>query len=1360
MSTAGLELSSFINPTLTWKTVSKGRSTLKRSRRTVLKNSKMGHEQNKSPKRLESQVPETGKATDITRRFGDSMEHIPIKKRRFLFRSPSPPPQSPRDETGELERSTCVSDQPTIAVPKKSEIDSSNVETLIRDAVSPGNDGKNITADEVCACGDDFSGIAILAACIDMLDKPSVNTVSAFEESVTKEQINLPKEHIVDDSLPVSFCVTGQTAERTKTSTASCDDRLHWDLNAPMDEWDHPLDDTIVDSTMKFETATVDCSVEKEQVNVCTAKEPSLQPSISGVNTDVAFSDVTHNVSGSKLAQKRDSHTGNSGLITDAAELNHNASDISQIQVVRVKTSEKQCIGPSSCMKDEPIPSGVSHVQVVDRYQIDHCLCLGSNDTKMSLSGGKRMVIASDLQDVAIEGSSSTVQVNNTEKSVMNLLLKPVSMEGDFDTDNAPREVMKNSTKTVNLDEMKTELSEIPIQHYPMASEKQDLALSTVRVSLNEAPDKCFNNTSLCKVNKEPAGTSKCSEVNTDMSNPMGQSSDASQLDAEKCETDSLQRSDFEEQTCNIHVSNCDDIAVPEKKSELDCSSSSICDVSQYVEPYSIGSERGITKLKCAGTSCYSSNSEDVGASTSNDGKSAKYHCGVEMKNDYGIFVDHEAQIRMKIENTLPAKGDDSHVDLIELPSGDSSDHVLRLQVSHEECSQVVSTGLDGGGYDSYLEDGELREHHWVDNDGKNRESEHVDYAFDNRDENKFTDAANRPTAEKVVAVVCEKQANQLHEDLQCDELPTVEKKIEEDHSYPHHDSFLAGDDVGEDCLKANPSTLNPIFTSQLSAMDNPEVVDMDLDDGRKSSIVSDDPKEDENDCFKDIGDVYIEGAGMKDSRREAPFSTYRRGNHVNPRSRYSNFSHPYYRDERQIGVDESLGRGRSLHPDYGGRVGNRYWNRGQRSIVLDHSTEGGDEKFIGPSDDESLGAHQQGMFHGSRGGHTHQKRSPAGRAEGYDMGLVKARDVTSESGQRNNRYDRHHLTGLSRGPREGYRGPIYEAPNSSNHFIKRERSFSPGGSGVDTHPPRSSHRRSRSRSRTQSPDLRLEDRMGRPRVQYQNPDNFRERRGAPFRVFGQGHIFDNNSGRLRSENCLRPVTRPVRFLDGPPSGRPHEYENGNDCKRKAYPPRSYRRSSRSKSRSCSPEFRNEGRMGRMRPPYAGPSHTRDNNLNDRRSPQRMFHSGKRFDNNVGSPPSRLRSGGGGDYMRPIGRPMRFQDNAQPSSRGNEYEGDDYRRKSRTIFERIHPTRNFDMEGDGRRFEYDAEDGSIATQSFHRGDNYARSADRRTADVSRGPREETGGTRYTSESMYSAGSKQFGNRDYSDDALPRRLRPE
>ncbi|KAK9276335.1 hypothetical protein L1049_005867 [Liquidambar formosana] len=108
LSTVGLELTSVINSDLTWKKVSKGnRRTSRRARKSVaisLRTS--GDSINKNLKRVDMSVSESEKlgVTVLGCRFSEKEGHVPIKKRRFLFRSPSPPPRTPSPCPQETER--------------------------------------------------------------------------------------------------------------------------------------------------------------------------------------------------------------------------------------------------------------------------------------------------------------------------------------------------------------------------------------------------------------------------------------------------------------------------------------------------------------------------------------------------------------------------------------------------------------------------------------------------------------------------------------------------------------------------------------------------------------------------------------------------------------------------------------------------------------------------------------------------------------------------------------------------------------------------------------------------------------------------------------------------------------------------------------------------------------------------------------------------------------------------------------------------------------------------------------------------------------------------------------------------------
>lgn len=95
----GLELTRFVNSDLTWTRITKGsRSSSRRARKSLTRSLKNIAEQvNKEHKVVDMPVSESEKlgVSVLGCRFSERAEHVPIKKRRFLFRSPSPPPTVP-----------------------------------------------------------------------------------------------------------------------------------------------------------------------------------------------------------------------------------------------------------------------------------------------------------------------------------------------------------------------------------------------------------------------------------------------------------------------------------------------------------------------------------------------------------------------------------------------------------------------------------------------------------------------------------------------------------------------------------------------------------------------------------------------------------------------------------------------------------------------------------------------------------------------------------------------------------------------------------------------------------------------------------------------------------------------------------------------------------------------------------------------------------------------------------------------------------------------------------------------------------------------------------------------------------------
>lgn len=227
----------------------------------------------------------------------DRIEYVPIKKRRHLLRSPSPPPRTFSDGH--------ESSSPQFLTPSQSE----DVERSSAQHSSGSYSNRQECAGVGCITGDgvlsdkfsgelysavDFSGIALLAAaaCSNNMDDDSdyvkgdvLEVSSALEVSnmstspflcgenisclVSQGQLgnDLPLvEHkncssAVDCSVPACHSSDEKEVYTVGKSVSSKVDRRHWDLNTVMEAWEEPQDDVAVGNKL-----TVEASVDGEQV--------------------------------------------------------------------------------------------------------------------------------------------------------------------------------------------------------------------------------------------------------------------------------------------------------------------------------------------------------------------------------------------------------------------------------------------------------------------------------------------------------------------------------------------------------------------------------------------------------------------------------------------------------------------------------------------------------------------------------------------------------------------------------------------------------------------------------------------------------------------------------------------------------------------------------------------------------------------------------------------------------------------------------------------------------------------------------------------------------------------------------------
>ncbi|XP_074282244.1 uncharacterized protein LOC141606814 [Silene latifolia] len=242
------------------------------------------------------------------------MEHVPIKKRRFFLRSPSPTPQSPKhcEESQKLDSGMCSLEQQTHVKGNTEQEAALNdfsgslckkrvMDGDVQNAASSFNGvpisnedltGTAIVATAACSGGLDGTVVDVDRTKLGDLRKSNDNETLDSMANVTEDESNTtiddglsqimelsgsePNELIVSEARKVKTiecCELPGTANNvalpaenipldspnkaveitgntTETSDAPRNYRLHWDLNTIMNDWDHAVDDTFAGSCM------------------------------------------------------------------------------------------------------------------------------------------------------------------------------------------------------------------------------------------------------------------------------------------------------------------------------------------------------------------------------------------------------------------------------------------------------------------------------------------------------------------------------------------------------------------------------------------------------------------------------------------------------------------------------------------------------------------------------------------------------------------------------------------------------------------------------------------------------------------------------------------------------------------------------------------------------------------------------------------------------------------------------------------------------------------------------------------------------------------------------------------------------
>ncbi|KAL3837679.1 hypothetical protein ACJIZ3_022270 [Penstemon smallii] len=326
--TVGLEVMNSINPELNWKTVTKGkRSRNSIARKSLNSDAKVG---NSSPK---SVGEFSGSDSDKFGEMGPGQlssgktEHVPIKKRRHLLRSPSPS-LCRGDSSSKPHSSSPVSeDQAQLSYPhssgRKSLSSYPNLQLREIDGLATDNFGKQFDngilskqTERKYFYSGDFSGIELLAAAASMENNADIsnkevlagldfsmprgsdasNFVTPSKPSLKCSEPGNSLSEDVNGSVVLEKCdVASQSPcgivshETTPKCASPKVDRRHWDLNTLMDDWDVPCDDSTAGNNSKV-VSDYDMHMENTKFEF---SDPKSEDKLKGLTPDKSGAELS-----------------------------------------------------------------------------------------------------------------------------------------------------------------------------------------------------------------------------------------------------------------------------------------------------------------------------------------------------------------------------------------------------------------------------------------------------------------------------------------------------------------------------------------------------------------------------------------------------------------------------------------------------------------------------------------------------------------------------------------------------------------------------------------------------------------------------------------------------------------------------------------------------------------------------------------------------------------------------------------------------------------------------------------------------------------------------------------------------------
>ncbi|TQD71539.1 hypothetical protein C1H46_042926 [Malus baccata] len=1206
MNTVRVELTKSISPDLNWK-VSKGyRSSSRRSRKPVDKNQKLGAELAEKSARSASEatVSESEKGVAVCgRRLGDKIEHVPIKKRRLMVRSPSPPPHlednkpllDGRHSSGHKSCATSVG---------KKHPTRSDTSTLTRVSHNIAGSGVIENLNEVTnqkpGDVDDFFGIEILAAAAcnnsinddinhavknqvgedssrDAKDASTsarpleqttnastsstvMRTASEFSEardasvsaileesSASLETVrSSPKDVRREDKVGSSsfeadgINTTKAQDEAEARSSSSKDVRFHWDLNVGIDAWEEPCDMGIADPQT---TAADDISMDNKQGGAnFQASEANEIPKEEDAKNDIA-------------------------------------------STVKKPMSDNEEEGLKACPEFE-----LSYGKCVSTDN-----ALGSS--KDSDSGSSAKASSEDASvDACIDRSPCDIAVTC-----------PVSEETDrTPISSFPVKHMTGDTASGELLGETVCSESVKVENPALACVPEGAPCEIEGTVLDE-DGKCSGATSSVHDDpespEETKGVESCQSLSPVLLDvkPVAKAEDVaihhSKLDVKpvaKTEDVAVHHSKLDVQP----VAKTEDVAIHHSKHDSNDKSASGA---------SVGEGRSLVTVIAKEPVEAASDTHTVD-SLPNDGSAEVVH-----KSSGNPMMNPAATAGSSLEQCHYGEGTSrSSGRATEDPSSD----VYDLNTRQDDNDHMVGEGNTKepeAGYDSQYEDGELRESdvpYWEENEIDDLEVECVDYGSDTCD----SEAADDSVSGKVGM------------ELECRET----ELFGESRKINSNMKLVRGLSPGSDntCEKNEHALRQCSVGSKTKTSGSDQLPgDSEASSNRTAEAIEGCTVRRHAVNSFDCHDAKHSPANVVGSM--ASDSSNKMGTECARRRRLGNFDS--IRSE-EAGSDQSMGREKSdsrmQGKSFGGVVNSSgsYWDSKRREsptyrgsfgsgrsrpriVVENHGYEmESDVTFSDAAGVHNRVRRQAITFSSNRSYHPAFRRSsPSERNDAHNIhrGMIPMRD-TSPDRRRFRRYPQ----GVNRGIREEYHRPIPDDPNECSYNVprrmpRREQSTSPPGRGPIYYSRSYQKPQSRCRSRSplgwglprerndisrhrgsRSPDYRFDSNMelrvpfqrqnfgGKYDVGFVSPPkrrfspqqnsrwfddshrgvdhNFRGGRFAG-RRFQPGQRFDSerSSRRLNQDGYSEPVMRPARYSELPSGGRECRYEGSDDDRRK-----------------------------------------------------------------------------------------------------------------------------------------------------------------------------------------------------------------